>query len=176
MNRRITKSLAEIAATELRHKVYDEKLDKARDVINTAIESLVHKYIPAPILALASEFGDYLCAANHASVKAYGVNNYPLSPISGSISIKVPHACEVINVDLDDYKKVSKLREHFQKIYNESQEFKSDVMQALLSLRTEEKIKNELPEAIPFIKFPEKFDPPARVYTDLRKIIGGIKV
>ena len=60
MNRRITKTIAEEAASLMANKAYKNRIDRLIESINKEAELLVLKYIPQPVLAVTKEYKDYL--------------------------------------------------------------------------------------------------------------------
>ena len=56
MNRRISKSMAEEAAAKMKAKAYGRKIENATKKVNEAVEELVRKYIPAPVIACIEEY------------------------------------------------------------------------------------------------------------------------
>ena len=68
MNRRITKTMAEDAAAMMKKKAYGRKIENATAKVNAAVENLVRKYIPAPVIACVNEYSTYFGYTTGASI------------------------------------------------------------------------------------------------------------
>lgn len=171
--------MAELAACHMKNKAYRRKIEDAESKVNTAVEKLVKKYIPAPVIACVNEFFTYFGYGTGVSITTVIVkeNGCMMSPasIGGHISFKVPQACTYIKVDNDDYEKLKKLDQERKRLERERDEFGSQVCEALLALRTERAVEKELPEALKYIAFPEVKAVPMPIYKSLRDIIGKIE-
>ena len=179
MNRRITKSMAEEAATCMKKKAYSKKIDKAVEKIDQAIEALVRKYIPEPVIACTNEFSTYIGYSTGASITAIKENpngwTSRESSITGKLTFKIPNNSNHITVDRKEYDAVRKLQDKKIAIVKQSEEFEQQVFDALVALRTEKNVEKELPEAMKYLVFPEVKAVPMPVFTGLRDIIGKIK-
>ena len=179
MNRRITKSMAEEAASCMKKKAYAKKIDEAKEKIDQAIEALVRKYIPAPVIAFTNEFSTYIEYCEAASITAIkrhpdGVTTKQLS-IGGKLTFKIPRYCNYITVEAKEYDAVRNLLNTKNFILKVSEDFEQQVFDALIALRTEKNVEKELPEAMKYLRFPEVKSVPMPVFTGLRDIIGKIK-
>ena len=179
MNRRITKTMAEEAASNMKKKAYSKKIDKAVEKIDQAIETLVRKYIPEPVIACTNEYSTYIGYSTGASITAIKENpngwSSRESSITGKLTFKVPNNSNHITVEYKEYEAVRKLHAKAKQLEKERDEFGDQVFDALVALRTEKAVEKELPEAMKYLVFPEVKAVPMPVFTGLRDIIGKIK-
>jgi hypothetical protein len=179
MNRRITKTMAEEAASNMKKKAYSKKIEKAYEKLNAAGEELVRKYIPAPVIACVNEYSTYFGYSTGASITA--IKEHPdgwtsrESNIPVKLSFKIPGNSTYITVEAKEYETVRKLHAKAKQLEKERDEFGEQVYDALVALKTEKNVEKELPEAMKYLVFPEVKAVPMPVFTGLRDIIGKIK-
>jgi hypothetical protein len=179
MNRRITKDMADQASAKMMKKAYVRKIDNAKEKINKAVEELVRKYVPAPVIACVEEYATYFDYTSSASITAmrdggkWGPTkeNY----ICGSLSFKIPTNSRYITVDRKEYDALKKLEDKRKQLNEQQADFGKQVFDALVALRTEKNVEKELPEAMKYLVFPEVKAVLMPVFTGLRDIIGKIK-
>lgn len=173
MNRRITKSMAHDAAKRLKIKVYGKNVEDAQKTLNLAVESLVRKYIPKPVIACVNEYYNYFSNSTSADVTSIMIDAYGTSRrkyIRGCLSFKVP-SCTVVVADVAEYETVAVLKKNLDDLVKEQNNFGEEIEKALCSLRTEKSIREALPEALPYIDFPEIKSLPSPIYSDLRALL-----
>ena len=178
MNRRITKTMAEEAAAMMKKKAYGRKIENATAKVNAAVENLVRKYIPAPVIACVNEYPTYISYSTGASITTIIDKNgwtTSASAIKGTLTFKIPGNSTYITVEAKEYETVRKLHAKAKQLEKERDEFGDQVFDALVSLRTEKAVEKELPEAMKYLVFPEVKAVPMPVFTGLRDIIGSIK-
>ena len=178
MNRRITKTMAEEAAAMMKKKAYGRKIENATAKVNAAVENLVRKYIPAPVIACVNEYSTYLGYTTGASITTTIEKNgwtTTASSIKGTLTFKIPSGANYIKVDGKEYDALLKLDSKRKLLEKERDEFGDQVYEALIALRTEKAVEKELPEAMKYLTFPEVKAVPMPVFTGLRDIIGSIK-
>lgn len=177
MNRRITKTMAENASAIMKQIAYGRKIENANEMVNAAVENLVRKYIPAPVIACVNEFTNYFGYSMGASITTLIEKNgwrTKASAIKGSLTFKIPSHANYINVDGNDYDALLKLYNKRKQLEEERDKFGDQVYDALVALRTEKAVEKELPEAMKYLEFPEVKAVPMPVFTGLRDIIGKI--
>ena len=178
MNRRITKTMAEEASAMMKKKAYGRKIENATAKVNAAVENLVRKYIPAPVIACVNEYSTYFGYTTGASITtAIEKNGWTTtaSSIKGTLTFKIPGNANYIKVDGKEYDALLKLDSKRKQLEKERDEFGDQVYDALVALRTEKAVEKELPEAMKYLVFPEVKAVPMPVFTGLRDIIGKIK-
>lgn len=178
MNRRITKTMAEEAAAMMKKKAYGRKIENATAKVNAAVENLVRKYIPAPVIACVNEYPTYISYTTGASITTIiQKNGYTTTAntIKGTLKFKIPSNGHYIKVESKDYYELLKLDRTRKLLENLRDDFGDQVCNALVALRTEKAVKKELPEAMKYLVFPEVKVVPMPVFKGLREIIGSIK-
>ena len=112
MNRRITKTMAEEAAAIMKKKAYGLKIENATAKVNAAVENLVRKYIPAPVIACVNEYSTYFSYTAGASITTIIEKNgwtTTASFIKGKLTFKIPSDANYIKVDGKEYDALMKL-------------------------------------------------------------------
>lgn len=170
--------MAEEAAAMMKKKAYGRKIDNATAKVNAAVEELVRKYIPAPVIACVNEYSTYFGYTTGASITTIIEKNgwtTSASSIKGTLSFKIPSYSNHIKVDANEYASIKKLHARVKSLEEERDKFANEVFEALVGLRTERNVERELPEALKYLVFPEVKAVPMKVFDGLREIIGSIK-
>ena len=178
MNRKITKAMADEASIKMKTKAYGRKIENAKAKVNAAVEELVKKYIPAPVIACVNEYTTYFGYSTGASITTIVEKNgwsTSRTSIKGELSFKIPGNATYIKVEASEYEALLKLENKMKSLIQQRDEFGQQVFDALVALRTEKNVEKELPEAMKYLVFPEVKAVPMPVFTGLRDIIGKIK-
>lgn len=178
MNRRITKTIAEEAAAKIKVKAFQHKIDNATARVNAAVEELVKRYIPAPVIACVNEYSNYFSYSWGASITTIidkGDWTTTRGSIKGKLSFKIPLSSNCIKVSNGEYDALMRLQSNLDKLVIERDYFGNNVCAALVALRTEKNVEKEFPEAMKYLTFPKVKSVPMPVFTGLRDIIGKIK-
>lgn len=175
---RITKSMAELAALKMAEKAYNNKIKEAQEDIDSEVEKLVKKYIPAPVIACVNEYDKYFYGYTHANITTSKENpngwNCREDSIYGNLTFKLPASIGMIEVSRNEYKDVRKLYDKKSSLVVDKDKFMDNIINALLSLKTYNKVKEQLPEAIKYIEVPSGTMLPAPIYTELNNLIAKI--
>lgn len=178
MNRRITNTMAKDASILMKKKAFNQKIENVTAELNTEIENLVRKYIPAPIIACVNEYPTYFHYTIGASIttNVEGSNGWSTraSYIKGELSFRIPDGGNYVCVENKEYEVLKKIDDKRKRLEKQRDEFGEQVYNALIALRTEKAIEKELPEALKYIEFPKVIAVPMHIYTGLREIIGKI--
>lgn len=178
MNRRISKSMAEAAASMMKNKSYGQKIENVTAEVDAAVEELVRKYIPAPVIAIVNEYSTYFECGHFACITTVVERNgytSTASYIRGMLSFNIPVSAAYIKVDNKEYAALLKLDNQRKILEKERDKFGSLVYESLVALRTEKAVEKELPEAMKYLVFPEVKAVPMPVFTNLRTLIRAIK-
>lgn len=152
MSKRITKAMAASAAEELAKIAFDEKIEKARNEYQQMCMKMYEKYIPAPVRQCAIEYKEYYEQAYNLSFvveRENGGYNYK--------SALEYHGVRVSNIVLsdEDWKALDVADTNFRELSNKKQLFVWDVEDALFNLRTQQRVEEQFPEALPYLNFSE---------------------
>ena len=104
--------MAEEASAMMKKKAYGRKIENATKKINEAVEALVRKYVPAPVIACVAEYSDYFDKTSNVGITTMRETKWGLSSenrIYGLLSFKVPSICSCLKVDRKDYDDLLKL-------------------------------------------------------------------
>lgn len=171
MNTRISKQAAIVAATAIADDLYSKKIEEAKAVIDAAAAVLVRKLVPAPVLALAKEYPDYVGSNTYVSFKSYNEAGYLRTGISANLPFNVPSPCTSITISGDDFDYMLKLYKDCNVLVSSRRKDIDRFSDALFSLRTINAVRRSMPEALKYLHVPSAINPPARVYDDLRQIL-----
>lgn len=172
---RITKTIAYDASMKMKDAMYDDKIKDITKKISEKVEEVVKKYIPSPLIACVKEYRSYFYASNSASITTKKDNGYDEYYIYGNLSFDLPHSCNNINVSREDYNKARKLYDEREALHTEASDFQGKIFNALMTLRTLNNVKKELPEAVKYLDIQDKDAIPAPVYKEFNELIGNIK-
>lgn len=168
------------AAKTMAAAAFNSKIELASKRVSEFVEGLARKYIPNAVRLVCAEFPSYFDKDKQIFITTpreyrdgyMGHEEY----IGAVISFYLPYGSRYINVSATEYKELKKLHMGVKAIEKEQEDFDRQVYDALCALKTENKVKESLPEALPFIEFPEEVHLPAPVFGTLRNIIKNIKV
>lgn len=171
--------MAEKAAITMANAAFDSKIELAQKKLSEVADVLVRKYIPNVVRAVVAEFPSFFERIEYTSITAprtyadgyVGREDY----ITSNISFYLPKGSRYISVSDTEYKELKKMYMSYRAQVKEKENFKAQVFDALSALKTENKVKESLPEALPFLEFPEEVYLPAPVFGTLRQIIKKIK-
>ena len=166
--------MALAAAERMADKAFAEKLSKASKSIDESIEKLVRKYVPQEVIDICKKYHDFFSLVTSVSVSAYKDNGYIENWISGKLSFGIPYAAHILTITPTEYEKVKHLVSLKKRVESSKEQFRNEIHAALLQLNTEKKVKENLPEALKYIEFPQEKQLPACQFDDLNKAISKI--
>lgn len=171
--------MAGVAAEKMAKAAFGSKNELAKKRVSVFVEGLAIKYIPYSIRAVVAEFPSYFEKRKHVSVTtttyANGHEGHEYC-IGSDISFYIPKGSEYLgNVSPTEYRELKKLYMNWKNIEKAQYEFERQVLDALIALKTENKVRESLPEALPYIDFPEEVQLPAPIFGTLRNILKNIK-
>lgn len=174
MNRKITKAMALEASRNMALDAYSKKIDVVLRKERDFAEVLMRKYIPAPVLACLKEYPTYISSSSYVSFTTY-IGDKPEKLISHFLSQKVPVGSTYLIVSNEDYNLLQVLENKRMQLCSQCEYFQKELTEAMLALRTEKKIEEELPEALQYIEFPVVKQLPIKKYDHLRDILQSLK-
>lgn len=149
MAKQVTRSMADEAAKQLASQVFDKKIELAEQAERQFGDELIKKYIPAPILAVGVEYSSYFINKSKYLGFATSFGGQIQSNIVNPISNKY------IQIEMEDYKHAKVLIDKRKKLQQNKGDYMSKVSDALLQLKSFKRIKENFPEALPFLNFAE---------------------
>lgn len=170
-NRRITKTMALDAAYRASEKLFSERIQKAREALRIRAEEIVKLHIPYPVQAVVKEFPDWIsqtdgvCLYKNINTQ-YGLrrSNY----VDCKLSFKVPTACNYLLVSGDEFDELVNLKLKKDRAIKDREDFEARLYDSILALNTEKRIKESMPEILPYIDFPVVKQLPSPMFDDIR--------
>lgn len=175
MNRRITKAMALDAAFKMQEAIYRPQIDavtKEKDFVGTQILS---KYIPSPVIACVKEYTSFFEVYRNVGVFYWKSANCRSEHIYVKLPYCVPKGAKYIEISASDYKDLLEFVKAINKLKDKKMEFGERIISALISLKYENKVKEQLPEALEYIDFPVEKALPQPIYNDIRNILKDAK-
>lgn len=146
---RITKQQASDASCKMANDIYDKKIDKADKEVKAYAKKLFEKYVPKPVIAVAQEFPEWFSWYN--TIHWRNKDNYSRwADLPDSIN---PIEDKKLPLTSEEMKKIDGLKDALSEIKAQKSKFEDDIYNALITLQTEKRIKETLPDALPYINF-----------------------
>ena len=167
MAKRITRVMADDAARKLAKIAYGQKIIDARKERKDFGDYLIKKYIPKPVLDCCNEFGDYFEKFNAFFVTAFVDDWNMRREVPCNISNPTRKYIIAEKQDIFRDKELSTKIYDLEQLYND---YIGKVSDALYCLKSEVKIKEFFPEALPYLDFSET-NLPSTNYSNLRQLL-----
>ena len=166
----ISREVARKAADELIKKKFEKVENELTQREYSCGEKLARKYYPSDVLDFVAKRFSYVGYVTYFYVK----HDY-LSSKRIDTKIKIPGAFYTFNVDYNDYNEVVKIREAWGEIRKEKEIVKQKLIDDILRLRTYNRVKELVPELLPFLPVPkEEKQPPAADFDYFRECIKQV--
>ena len=146
----ISREVARKAATELIKKKFEEVENELTQREYVFSEKLARKYYPKKVLDLVAEYPNYLGFTTYFYVRHDCMTNRRLDT-----EVKIPVAMTTIKVDAYEYSEAEKIRKAWKKISDEKENIKQRIIDDILRLRTYNRVKELVPELLPFLPEPK---------------------
>ena len=157
MSKRITKEMADDAAEELSEIAYGNKLESAISKNKDFVDSLIQKYVPKAVLACAKEYPRYFHKSSHFDMNLENSSSYSNTLCQdcnydeGSYAINYYQGYTPISKE--DHHKAYKLEIAVKELRKAKSDYEYKVSNALRMLQTEKRVKEQFPEALPYLNF-----------------------
>lgn len=145
-SKRIPQVIAQRVANEIANVSYNEKIADARKKVQDYADRLIDISIPHPVLKAISTYPKYFRTSSLLSVRCGERFTLQVPP-----SIKIPFGC-TIEVCIADYNKLKELKDELRAWQIKRDDFFEKIFKALYELRTEKRVREQLPEAIPYLE------------------------
>lgn len=149
MAKQVTRSMADYAAEQLANQVFDKKIELAKQAECQFGDELIKKYIPAPILAVATEYESFFVDKS----RYFNYSTLFGGHIATNIINPIPR--KYVEIDHGDYKQAKALTGARERLQHDKKNYLSDVSDALLQLKSFRRIQENFPEALPYLNFSE---------------------
>lgn len=163
------------AAILMQEAIYGEKLEaltKEKDFVGSVILS---EYIPSPVIACVKEYPSFFDVYRVVSVYYWRSSNNRSEYIHITLPYGVPKGATVIEISEKDYNDLLEFVVEINKLKDEKMDLLERVTSALVSLKYENQVKEQLPEALEYIDFPVEKALPQPIYNDIRNILKNAK-
>lgn len=167
MAKRMTRVMADHAAEECAKIAYDKKIERAEKARKDFGDELIKKYIPKPVLDCGKEFGE--CFESHnaffARIERNGWDSRKEIP-----SNLINPTRKYLTISEPDFSKAKDLTSKQVGLVYAKRSYFQNVSDALVTLKTEARIKEQFPEALPYLNFAATNLPTAN-YSKLRQLL-----
>lgn len=175
MNRRITLDMAHEAAMKMGSAKYDEELERLAEQLAKLTTQYVKVHYPFPVLKVIEEYPDYFQKTNRVCIHVIEDNKY----LWMKTNVFVPQEKRAFDIAKKHVQPLIELNNEYSKLKTKKSDFVNEMVYVLgRELKYEEKVKQFLPEALPYIEFPTVVQLPALEkdhYSKLRDFIKSIK-
>lgn len=175
MNRRITLDMAHEAAMKMGSAKYDEELKRLAEQLTKLTTEYVKVYYPFPVLQVIEEYPEYFNKTNSVCIHVIEDDRF----LWMNTTVFVPTAKRVFDIPKTHVQPLIDLNNEYYKLKDKKSVFVNEMIYVLgRELKYEEKVKQYLPEALPYIEFPTVVQLPALEkdhYSKLRDFIKSIK-
>jgi hypothetical protein len=142
--------MAEHASEMLTEKAYKEKLEEAREELKTIGLAMYEKYVPKAVRDAAKAHIEILEDTSSLRFVVEGASSWDYKNIY--YNERFPRLKPII-LTAKDWKTLCAQDRLVNQLEKEKREYCDNVEQALMNLRTEKNVREQFPEALPFMTF-----------------------
>ena len=150
MSNRISKTMATGAAEQLALKAFGEKQKQAEEDFLALGLLLYKKYVPKPVRDCYQEYKDLYDGKTVLSFLPENGSSYDL--IMVWYEFRFPSLVPII-IDKKDWKLLNDAKKKKDDIDKAKRNYTKEVTTALFNLRTEKNVREQFPEALPYLNF-----------------------
>jgi len=154
MAKRMTREMANKAAQQLASIVFDEKIQQALDTEKEFGDYLVKTYIPQPIQGVMKEYRSWFMHMN-TSVSCIDASQQSRRTLYIQTNILMHYYLHSLSLSNKDFKKADQLHQNYLNLNDKRNAYTNEVSDALMQLKSEARIKEHFPEALPYLNFSE---------------------
>lgn len=154
MAKRMTREMADNAAKQLAGIAFDKKVEQALAEEKDFGDYLVKTYIPQPIQGVMKEYRSWF-PNMVTNVRCMDASNQSQRTIYIHTNIMVHYYLSYVPLSSEDYKKADKLHQNYIDLMDRRKAYQDKVSEALMQLKSEARVKEHFPEALPFLNFSE---------------------
>lgn len=149
-SKKITKNIAQKVAVRIAADSYNDRLEKVRKKIRAYTDKLVEEYIPRPVLDVTKEYEKFFVVSSMVGVKCE-----TRFLIVTESNYKTPSGL-VFRVKPDQYDKLKSLNKEKLEVCEQRDDFYQTVFNAICDLKTEKRVREQIPEIIPYLALFQK--------------------
>lgn len=166
----ITKEVAKNAANCLVEKKWERVEKELTQREHEYGAKLARKYYPKDVLDFVAKYPQYIGYITYFYVRC---KHLPSARID--TEIKLPCALTDFTVDSDEYQEAVKIRNAWSELRKEKERVRKSLIDEILKLRTYNRVKEQVPELLPFLPEPkEEKQLPAVDFGNFRAYIKNI--
>lgn len=150
MSNRVTKTMATEAAEQLALKAFEEKQKQSEEDFLALGLILYKKYIPKPVRDCYQEYKDLYDWKSVLSFLPENGSSHELIMIW--YNFRFPSLAPII-IDKKDWKLLNDEKKKKDDIDKAKRNYTKEVTTALFNLRTEKNVREQFPEALPYLNF-----------------------
>lgn len=150
MSNRVSKTMATEAAEQLAIKAFGEKQKQAEEDFLALGLLLYKKYTPKPVRDCYQEYKEVYDGKNWLCFLSENGSSSDL--IMVGYKFRFPSIVPII-LDKEDGKRLNDAKKKKNEIDKAKRNYTNEVTTALFNLRTEKNVREEFPEALPYLNF-----------------------
>ena len=153
MSNRVTRAMAEGAAKQLTEAAYGQKIKDAENERRDVGIMLYEKYIQKEVREAGETYIDVYDSTCYLKFLPEGGSSYDKIEISYyQVNGNFPRVKPII-LEKEDWKTLRKVEDSLKRLKDERSQYNDEVEQALVNLRTEKNVREQFPEALPYMNF-----------------------
>jgi hypothetical protein len=153
--KRMTRTMADAAATELARIVYEKKLEDLEQEFKDFSENLMRKYVPKELFDCQEQFPNFF-----SKQKLFRIYNAAAEPAywNSCLYLSTNTRCPIesttyIAIAKEDFKEAERRNTQISNLKSNWFDYETKVSDALLALKTFSRIQENFPEALPYLNF-----------------------
>ena len=154
MAKRITREMANEAAKQLASIAFDKKVQQAMDKEREFGDYLVKTYIPQPIQGVMKEYRSWFQHMD-TSLSCIDASRQSRRTLYIQTNILIHYYLRSVPLSYEDFKKADQLHQNYLNLNDKRNAYTNEVSNALMQLKSEARIKEHFPEALPYLNFSE---------------------
>lgn len=154
MAKKMTKKMADDAAQQLAGIAFDKKVQQALEKEREFGDYLVKTYIPQPIQGIMSEYRSWF-QYMETDVACIDDSRQSKRTLYIQTNILVHHYLCPLSLSNEDFKKADRLHQNYLNLIDQRNVYKNEVSNALMQLKSETRVQEHFPEALPYLNFSE---------------------
>lgn len=154
MAKRLTREMADDAAYQLASIAFDKKIEQAKKEELEFGDYIVKTYIPIPIQGVMEEYRSWFMNLR-TYVRCVDISGQNRNTLCVDTNVLIDAYLRAAQISHEDYKKASQLHNRCINLQQERDKYKSKVSDALVQLKSEKRIREAFPEALPYLNFSE---------------------
>lgn len=154
MAKRLTREMADDAANELAKIAFDKKIELAEKQEKEFGDYIITAYMPKPLQGVMKEYRSWFTNMR-ASIGCVDASGIQKNLLYIRTNLLVHYYLSPTKIAYEDYMNASQLFKRVESLKRDRSAYINKVSDALMQLRSEKRIKEAFPEALPYLNFTE---------------------